>query len=279
MQSEIKKYYDYTVKPYEIFWHGDTYAVHCGIWDNQTKNLHDALLNTNKFLADRANIKSGDKVLDAGCGVGGSIFWLVKNKGVQAVGITISEKQLAKAKELQKQLGVESDTEFYLQDYTKTNFPDASFDIVWAIESVCHAINKQDFLREAYRLLRTGGRLVISDAFLERRPNNKLEKKKLANFLKGMTLDNLAESDKFESLVREVGFKNIQNIDKTEAILPTAIKIIRMSRWSWPLSLVTTWLGKTPRLLVDNNRAGIEQMYLFKNRVLTYRVFVGEKRT
>jgi len=48
----------------------------------------------------------------------------------------------------------------------------------------------------------------------------------------------------------------------------------RMSRWSWPL---TTCLHLTPQLLVDNNRAGIDQFYLFKNRILTYRVFVAEK--
>lgn len=276
-KDEVKDYYDYTINLYKVFWHGDTRAVHCGIWDKDTKNLHEALLNTNKFLADQANIKSGDKVLDAGCGVGGSVFWLLKNKSIRAVGITISKKQLNKAKELQKRLGIQGEIEFYLKDYSKTNFPDASFDIVWAIESVCHAISKRDFLKEAHRLLKPGGRLVIADGFLEHEPSNTLEKKKLANFLKGLVLDNLVTATEFECSMNDIGFTNIKNMDKTEAILPTAIRMTRMSRWSWPFSVITTWLGLTPRLLVDNNRAGIDQYYLFKNRILTYRVFVGEK--
>jgi|TARA_Y100000031_G_scaffold156411_1_gene210845 cyclopropane fatty-acyl-phospholipid synthase-like methyltransferase len=92
-QERVKKYYDYTLNLYKLFWHGDTYAVHYGIWDESTKSLHDALLNANKFLADRTDIKSGEKALDAGCGVGGSAFWLAKKRGAYVVGITISQKK------------------------------------------------------------------------------------------------------------------------------------------------------------------------------------------
>lgn len=276
-QDKVKKYYDYTVNLYEKFWHGDTYAVHYGIWNDSTKNLHEALLNTNKFLAEEAGIRIGNRVLDAGCGVGGSAFWLAKNKGVDVVGITISEGQLARAKDLAIKLGFEKQTEFCLQDYTKTNFPNESFDIVWAIESVCHALDKKAFLKEAHRILKPSGKLAVADGFLERVPQNEKEKRTLHNFLKGMVLDNLIEATTFENSMREIGFKNIKNVDKTEAILPTASRMARMSRWSWPFSIVTTWLGLTPRILVDNNRAGINQYYLFKNRIITYRIFVSEK--
>ena len=118
-QKKVKKYYDYTLNLYKLFWHGDTRAVHYGIWDESTKNLHDALLNTNKILADKADIKPGEKVLDAGCGVGGSAFWLAKNRGAHVVGITISQKQLTKAKELAVRLSIQRQTEFDLQDYIK----------------------------------------------------------------------------------------------------------------------------------------------------------------
>ncbi|MEK7118311.1 MAG: class I SAM-dependent methyltransferase [Patescibacteria group bacterium] len=89
-RKKIEDYYDYTLNFYKLFWHGDTRAVHYGIWDEQTKNLRDALFDMNKFLAEKANIRRGEKVLDAGCGVGGSAFWLVENLGAQVVGITIS---------------------------------------------------------------------------------------------------------------------------------------------------------------------------------------------
>jgi len=276
-QNKVKTYYDYTLGLFRLFWHGDTRAVHYGIWDESVKNFQGALLNTNKFLAEKANIRPGEKVLDAGCGVGGSAFWLVKNKGVYVVGITISEKQLIKAKKLATKLGLENQTEFYLQDFIKTDFLNESFDVVWAIESACYALDKSAFLKETYRLLKPGGRLIIADGFLEKEPQNKKEEAMLKNFLKGFALDNLAEAKKFEDLIIATGFKSVQNWDKTQEILPTSIPMARMSRWSWPLSIVTTWLHLTPRLLVDNNRAGIDQLYLFKNRILVYRVFLAEK--
>lgn len=276
-QEQVKAYYDYTLNLYKVFWHGETRAVHCGIWDERTRNLREALLNTNKFLADSADIKPGDKVLDAGCGVGGSAFWLAKERGTRVDGITISERQLAKAKELAVRLDLSKQTEFYLRDYTKTGFPDESFGVIWAIESVCHATDKSAFLREAYRLLKPGGRVAVADGFMERKPTNEKEETALNNFLRGMALDNLAEPIGFENAMTESGFKDIKNIDKTESILPTAYKMARLFRWSWPLSVLTTWLRLTPRLLADNNRAGIDQLYLLKKGILTYRIFIAKK--
>src|SRR5687768_5614070 len=96
-QDQVKAYYDYILPFCTLFWHGETQAVHYGIWDASTKNLQDALLNTNKVLAEKVDVQPGARVLDAGCGVGGSGFWLARNKAAYVVGVTISERQLATA--------------------------------------------------------------------------------------------------------------------------------------------------------------------------------------
>ena len=114
-QKKIRDYYDYTLRLYRLFWHGDTRALHYGIWDKRTKNLREALINTNRILADKADIHRGDNVLDAGCGVGGSAFWIAQNIGAHVVGITVSKKQLAKAKELAKRRGLEEKLNFFLR--------------------------------------------------------------------------------------------------------------------------------------------------------------------
>src|SRR3989344_597198 len=174
----VAKYYDQTLPYYRRFWHrnGESNALHYGFWDQETRNVGEALLNENKFLANFADIKVGEQVLDAGCGVGGSSIWLARQRLAKVIGITLSEKQIKEARKLAKRAGVDTEAQFQLKDFLKTGFEDNSFDVVWAIESVCHAENKIDFLREAYRILKSGGRLIIADGVLKRDPNPDEEK-------------------------------------------------------------------------------------------------------
>lgn len=276
-KKTTQKYYDYTVNLYKVFWHGETRALHYGIWDKDTKTLHEALINTNIKMAEAIGVQKNDHVLDAGCGVGGSLFWLHEKYGVTGEGITISPKQIEKANELAERKGYESFLRFSEQDFTRTHFPEKSFDIVWATESVCHAIRKEDFLKEAYRILKPGGRIVVADGFLERESENQQEQKELENFLRGFALDNLEYSGQFSDKAKEVGFKNIVCTDYTRAILPTAQKMKNMSLWSYPLSKVTSFLRLTPKLVMYNNRTGIDQYNLFRSGVMSYKIFSAKK--
>src|SRR5438105_3477628 len=81
------------------------------------------------------------------------------------IGITITPQQVVTARQNAKRFKVEDNVQFEEQNFMKTRFPDRSFDVVWAIESVCYAPEKGDFIKEAYRQLKKGGRLVIADFF------------------------------------------------------------------------------------------------------------------
>jgi tocopherol O-methyltransferase len=80
-------------------------------------------------------------VLDAGYGIAGSGIWLAEQRGSTVVGVTQVERArgtIAK-RELAHAVFVEQ------ADYTATHFPNASFDVIWALESVCHTRAKADF--------------------------------------------------------------------------------------------------------------------------------------
>ncbi len=273
----IQKYYDYTVPFYKLFYHGNTNAVHYGFWESSVKNHQEALLNVNKFLAETVGIKSDDAILDAGCGIGGSAIWLAKNYNVKVVGITISEKQLEEAKNLSLENNVDLATNFYKRDFLKSGFDNESFSVVWAIESVCHADDKKDFLKEAYRLLKNGGRLVVDDGFLLRQPKDKLEEKYYSEFLEGMALPNLALGTEFKKSLEEVGFKNIKIYDKVNETLPSAKKLYKMCLIAYPISWLTGKLHITPSLLTKNNLAGIAQYKIIKSGLAAHSVFYAEK--
>src|SRR5437762_3656862 len=105
--NDISRYYDLSEVHYRRVWNLDkSGSLHYGYWDESVKNFDEALLNINKVLADHAEIKEGEKVLDAGCGVGGSSIWLAKEKNCEVVGISLNERQIKKANAFAGQYGL-----------------------------------------------------------------------------------------------------------------------------------------------------------------------------
>ena len=277
MNPEVSRYYDYTLPFYKFFWHEGTNAIHYGYWDDDTKSHKEALINTNKTLADLVEPTRLSKVLDAGGGVGGSSIWLAQNYGTHVVGVTISSKQKKQADKNAQKACVENLTEFYLRDYRHTGFTDSSFDIVWGLESVCHAEDKKDFLREAYRVLKPGGKLIIADGFLTRLPKTTIEKHVYDVFIRGLALSNLATIGEFQEGLTRAGFKNIQMFNKTPHIQKTAQHMYGIScRWV-KIFAIARALRLVPQMIVDTINAGLVQLDFFTKGVGGYYVFYAEK--
>lgn len=125
----------------------------------------------------------------------------------QVTGITISKDQIKEAKPLSEKEGVKNKTIFKFEDFTDTNLEDGEFDVVWAIESVCHAEQKIDFLREAKRLLKEKGRIIIVDGFLLRSPHSQEEEKIIEDFCDGLSVPTLEYYDDFKELLSKRDFK------------------------------------------------------------------------
>ncbi len=234
-------------------------------------------MNENRFLAEIAGITNGTKVLDAGCGIGGSAIWLAKHKGADVIGVTLSKKQIEKAKKLAEENGVNDKTDFQLKDFTNTGFPENLFDVVWAIESACHITDKKKFLQEVYRLLKNKGRLIVADGFLFRYPQSESEKRTYKDFLDGLILPNLANVNQFRKDMESVGFKDIKFWDKTKEIEPSSKILYRRVKLFYPLAQFFNFLRIIPDLFIRNSKAGLAQYKLVKSGLTGYGIFYGEK--
>jgi len=103
------------------------------------------------------------KVLDVGCGVGGTSRYIARSLGSKAkvTGITLSPNQVARAEEL----AVEQNTpnaDFRVMNALAMDFPDNTFDIVWACESGEHMPDKELYIQEMMRVLKPGGKFVMA---------------------------------------------------------------------------------------------------------------------
>ena len=197
----IRAYYDETWLDYRFLWLSPrNLAVHFGYWDEYTRSHAESLVNMNRLLASRIGIHEEERVLDAGCGVGGSSLWLAKTFAVSVMGITPVASQIARARYFARREGLSNRVRFAQEDYTRTSFPDASFDVIWAVESVCHAPDKRLFLREARRLLRPGGRLGIVEYMRFDRPYAEADEALLASWLSGWAIPDIATRDEWQTL-------------------------------------------------------------------------------
>ncbi len=161
----IRGYYAGSTELYLQSWAGTAGAFHLGLDDGTCSTRDAALLASNAYLARRGGVGRGTRVLDAGCGVGGSSIWLAANLGARVVGITLAPEQVPVATKGARDAGVGDLCAFHEMDFAATAFPPGSFDVVWNLESMCHAFDKEEYLRHVFSLLRPGGRFVCLDMF------------------------------------------------------------------------------------------------------------------
>jgi tocopherol O-methyltransferase len=275
----IAHWYDESTLLYKLFWYrnSDSFALHYGLWDPQTTSMGEALSNTNAFMAAQAHITSSSRVLDAGCGIGGSAMWLAKHTGASVTGINISHTQIRKAQALAQAKNVASLVTFSLADYVQTAFPNETFDVVWALESVCHAEKKEAFLAEAYRLLKRGGRVIVADGFLRRTPKTSHEHQLVADFYTGMLLPNLSTFEQFETAMKQAGFKNITAFDKTKEIVPSSKRLAVICRVMMPLIVLAAKMHWIPEIFIAGCKAGMVQYEAVLLGVGGYGIMYGEK--
>lgn len=269
--QDIVNYYDSCYWDYRFAWaNSRNLALHYGYWGADTRSHSESLLRMNRALAERVSISDSDYILDAGCGLGGSAIWLAENYGVRVLGITLSQQQVDIASRFAQKRGVSDRVRFQSADFCQTPFDADRFDVVWGLESVCYAVQKEDFVQEAYRVLKPGGRLIIADGFAKRREFNEKEWKLVVTCLNGWSVPNLATPKEMQDYFDLSGFKNIHYDDISDFTLRSAKQMYRTALLTYPIQKISRLLGLRNEVQTANYLAGLYQYQLMKNGISGY---------
>ncbi len=105
-------------------------------------------------------LPKGSRIIDIGCGIGGSSRILARDYGFDVIGITISSEQVKRATQLTPN---DLSCSFQVMDALDLKFQDGSFDGVWSVEAGAHILDKQLYADEMLRVLRPGGYIAVAD--------------------------------------------------------------------------------------------------------------------
>ena len=165
-ESEPAQHYDTVVDAW-----GDLLGedLHYGYFKTGSEALVEATDQLTDNMLALAAAQADEQVLDIGCGTGKAACRLAGEFSARVIGISPSETCVLRAGELAEREGLADRASFIGGDGTKLAFDDASFDVVWVMESSHLMPDKPALVSEAARVLRKGGRVVLCDIILKRK--------------------------------------------------------------------------------------------------------------
>ncbi len=203
-KQRVRAFYD-RVSPYcRDLW---GMHLHHGYWISGEETKERAQIQLVERLAYLAGLAPGSRILDVGCGFGGSSIYLAKEYDADATGITISPIQVEMARKAVSIDGVKA--KFILMDAEEMKF-DQPFDVVWSIESISHCQQKERFFASAAQCLKSGGTVAITDWFKKEHLTQREYQKFIQPIEKGMHVE-LDTMEDYAAFLRSNGLQIMHN--------------------------------------------------------------------
>ncbi|MET7395838.1 methyltransferase domain-containing protein [Dactylosporangium sp. NPDC005572] len=160
--GEVGAFYDEANELITRFQGGN---MHYGYWTgpDDDSSFEVAGQRLTDIVIDKLGVRPGDRVLDVGCGPGKPGVHLARRTGAAVLGISVSERDVALAGARARAEGLADRAVFQHADATALPFEPESFDAVMLLESIVHIPDRAQVLGQVSRVLRPGGRAVLTD--------------------------------------------------------------------------------------------------------------------
>jgi tocopherol O-methyltransferase len=156
--ERIREHYDSLALIYRAFW-GD--HIHHGLFSD-SESPREAQVKMLTRCVEILGLRGGEKILDVGCGHGGTLIYLAQTLGCSGAGLTISPTQARIANDNAERAHLQQKLAFIVGDAGRFCFPANAFDVVWVMESSEHFLDKAGILNKIGEALRPSGKLLLA---------------------------------------------------------------------------------------------------------------------
>ncbi|MGZ5279450.1 MAG: methyltransferase domain-containing protein [Pseudobdellovibrionaceae bacterium] len=270
MTREIADFWNKTSLAWKTVWGPH---IHHGYFENHGENPVEAQEKLIEKLVAMVDIAPRARILDAGCGMGGSSLYLAKKFGAKVTGITLSQTQVEMARQLADEDQIQN-VSFQVEDaLAMSSFSDQSFDLVWSLESCEQFFDKQIFLNHAFRVLKPGGRLMLATWCSGADEYSGSEAKKYRKLCTSLQLPYMPTIDRYAKFLQQQGFIVEKKQDWSTNVHKTwAIGLESLRQYSlFKIFQMSGWRG-----LIFGRQGQLMQNAFDQHRV-TYGVFVARK--
>lgn len=231
--------------------------------DATSTRLHDLLIDELSALKD-------PRVLDAGCGLGGTMIALAQRLGGTYCGVTLSSTQASVARRAVKEAGLGDRIRLLVQSYDDP--PPGPYDVVLAIESLAHSANPEISVAALIRVLAPGGRLAIVDDMPEAGSSHSAD---LEAFKAGWNCGALWGHQQYLAAFASHGLRLVVDRDLSADCRPRpGCRIDWLSRVNRVLHRTVPHHGM--RAIMDAHYGGLALERLLRSGLIRYRLLIGQ---
>ncbi|HWR38039.1 MAG TPA: class I SAM-dependent methyltransferase [Patescibacteria group bacterium] len=218
-------------------------------------------------------------VLEMGCGKGFNTLYLAgKYPEVSFHGIDLTPRHIMLAKKSATQARL-NDVEFQTGNFSTLPYRSESFDLVFAVETLCYSKYKPKSLMEAQRVMGKGKRFVIVDGFRTDEFARLDEDVQTAAALaeKSMAVQEFAVLSEFLTMAEMSGFKVLAAEDRTADIMPTVYRLARKARTYYWSPALSRWINTLlPEAMLKNSVAALLMPHTIQCGAHSYQAIVLE---
>lgn len=276
--DDVKRYYEQSAAGYRLF-HSEAGAIHMAISKDGTFNKNDYFRQGEAIIDVAQEYGERGAILEAGCGRGFNLAFIAAELPEwQCTGVDITPAHIGWAREH----FVEPNLHFREGDFNDlAEMSVGKQQIVFCVESICHAQNLRLVLKAFEDILAPDGRVIIFDGFRSDSTLPTGEWQEAALLVEAaMAVARFPDLEEFRAVANESGLIVESEVDLSQAIMPNLIRLSDFAKSFFKIPPLTKLMVRVlPNGLVCNAVAGLLMPLTVSKRIHRYFKLVLRKKS